>query len=106
MKLTFSEKTASYSFDDVLKDPKRGATLTSGGFLINLALGMDYYLKMGENEEGHGGFLLGVRAGYTLAPSKGGWDMYSNELSDAPEISMTGFFIRIIFGGGGFEKED
>ncbi|MBN1550856.1 hypothetical protein JW979_05290, partial [bacterium] len=59
IKLTFSEKNASYSFDDILTDPKRGTTLTAGGFLINLALGVDYYLKLGENEEGSGGFLLG-----------------------------------------------
>ena len=106
MKLTLSEKGASYSFDDVLTDPKRGATLTAGGFLINLALGLDYYLKLGENEEGHGGFLLGLRAGYTLAPSKGGWGMNDVELSGSPEIAMTGPFVRIILGGGGFEKED
>ncbi len=106
MKLTFSEKEATYSFDDVLIDPKRGTTLTAGGFLINLALGADYYLKLGENEEGSGGFLLGVRAGYILAPAQGGWDMYDNELSGAPQISMTGPFVRIIFGGGGFEKKD
>jgi hypothetical protein len=106
MTLTFSEKEATYSFDDVLIDPRRGTTLTAGGFLINLALGVDYYLKMGENKEGHGGFLFGVRAGYTLAPSKAGWGMFDNELTGAPEISMTGPFVRIIFGGGGFEKKD
>jgi hypothetical protein len=106
MTLTFSEKEATYSFDDVLIDPKRGTTLTAGGFLINLALGADYYLKMGENEKGHGGFLFGVRAGYILAPSKAGWGMFGNELSGAPEISMTGPFVRIIFGGGGFEKKN
>ena len=106
MTLTFSEKDASYSFDDVLNDPRRGTTLTAGGFLINLALGADYYFKLGENEEGNGGFLLGVRAGYILAPFKSGWGMFDNELSGAPEISMTGAFFRIILGGGGFEKED
>ncbi len=106
MKLTFSEKNASYSFDEVLTDPKREATLTAGGFLINLALGLDYYIKLGENEEGHGGLLLGLRAGYTLAPSKGGWGMNDVELSGSPDVFMTGPFVRIIFGGGGFEKRD
>ena len=106
MTLTLSEKAAAYSFDDVLTDPRRGTTLTAGGFLINLALGMDYYLKLGENAEGNGGFLFGVRAGYILAPSKSGWAMFDNELSGAPEISMTGPFVRIIFGGGGFEKTE
>ena len=106
MKLTFSEKNASYAFDDVLTDPKREATLTAGGFLVNLALGVDYYLKLGEDEEGHGGFLLGVRAGYTLAPSKGGWSMNGADLTGSPDFSMTGPFVRIIFGGGGFEKRD
>ncbi|MBN2103578.1 hypothetical protein JW835_06000 [bacterium] len=106
MRLTFTEEGASYSVDEVLTDPKQCAQLTAGGFLINLALGVDYYLKLGENEEGHGGFLLGVRAGYTLQTSQSGWEIYDNELFGAPGTSMTGPFVRIIFGGGGYEKED
>jgi len=53
------------SFDEVLDNPKRSAELSTGGFLLNLALGADYLLKLGEDEKGGGGLVFGLRIGYT-----------------------------------------
>jgi len=50
--------------------------------------------------------VFGLRAGYTLSPFKRDWQMDELEISDAPEMGMTGPFIRFMFGGGGFEKHD
>lgn len=96
-----SEAIVPSSFNDVLDNPRRSSQLWTGGFLLNVALGMDYLLTIGEDERGKGGFVFGVRAGYILSPSKGGWTLGETELADAPEMQMTGPYIRLMFGGGG-----
>ena len=104
--LKIKEKPVSLSFDDVLNDPERSVELSTGGFLLSFAVGMDYLLLLGGDEEGEGGLVFGLRAGYTLSPFKRGWEMDEIEISGAPDIGITGPFIRLMFGGGGFEKQD
>jgi len=104
MNLKIAEKVTSLSFNDILDNPKRKVELTTGGFLLNVAFGADYLLKLSEDERGKAGFLLGLRAGYTFAPFTGNWNMDDIEISGAPEIGITGPYIRLLFGGGGFDK--
>ncbi len=106
MNLRIREKPSSLSFDNVLDDPKRSVELSTGGFLLSFAIGMDYLLILGEDEQGKGGLVFGLRAGYTLSPFKSGWKMDEIEISDAPDMGITGPFIRLMFGGGGFEKRN
>ena len=104
MNLKIREKPTPLSFDDVLDNPERSVELWTGGLLLSFAVGLDYLLTLSEDEEGRGGLVFGVRAGYTLSPFKNGWVMDDVELSGSPEMGITGPFIRLIFGGGGFEK--
>ncbi len=106
MNLKIREKPSSLSFDDVLDDPERRVELSTYGFLLNFAVGMDYLLILGEDEKGKGGLVFGLRAGYTLSPLKRAWRMDELEISGAPDMGITGPFIRLMFGGGGFEKRD
>lgn len=104
MNLKIKEKPVSLSLDDILDDPERNVELSTGGFLLSFAVGMDYLLILGEDEKGKGGLAFGLRAGYTLSPFKRGWEMDEIEISGAPEMGITGPFIRFMFGGGGFEN--
>ncbi|MFC1569197.1 hypothetical protein ACFL4L_03075 [bacterium] len=104
MNLKIRENLSSLSMDEVLDNPERGVNLVTGGVLLNLALGVDYLISFGEDEEGRGGMMLGFRAGYTLAPFKGGWTMDDIEITGAPEIGITGPYIRLMIGGGGFSR--
>jgi len=74
MSLNIAER-ALPSFDEVLNNPKRGVELSTGGFLLDLALGIDYLLKLGKDEKEAGGLIFGLRAGYIFAPIKGDWEM-------------------------------
>ena len=67
---------------------------------------MDYPLIIGENKEGKGGLVFGIRAGYSLSPIKGDWKMDEIEISNAPNTGITGPFVRLIFGGGEFENKE
>jgi hypothetical protein len=104
MTFTIKEDVTSLTLDDILDNPGRKAEISTGGFLINLAFGIDYLLKFAEDETGKGGMLLGLRAGYTISPVKGDWNMDDLEISGAPKIGITGPFIRLMIGGGGFGK--
>ncbi len=95
----------SLSFDEILDDPKRGVWLSTGGFLLNLALGTEYLLKLGEVEKEEGGLILGARIGYVLAPFKDGWKMDEIGVSGGPEASVAGPYLRLMIGGGGREKK-
>jgi hypothetical protein len=88
------------SFDDVLDDPGRTAELVTGGLLVNVAIGSDYLLKIGADEEGEGGFVFGLRAGYTFSPIKGDWQMEGEAVSGGPNLSITGPYVHLMIGAG------
>ena len=99
--LEIVKKESSLSFDDTLKSPQRIADLSTGAFLLNLALGADYLLPFAEDKAGRGGLVLGIRVGYIFAPYKSDWEMEGLDISDGPELGITGPYLRIIIGGGG-----
>jgi hypothetical protein len=104
MTFKIAEDVTSLTLDDVLENPRRKAEISTGGFLLNLAVGMDYLLKFGEDEKGKAGMVLGLRAGYTFSPFKGDWTMDELKISGAPKLGITGPYIRLMIGGGGFGK--
>ena len=97
------------SFDEVLDNPmdnsKKSVELSTGGFLLNLAFGADYLLKFGGDEKGGGGLVFGLRIGYTFTPAKGDWEMDGIDISGGPDVGITGPYVRLMVGGGGFGKE-
>ena len=104
MTLSIAQSPTSLSFDEVLDNPKRNVEMTTGGFLLNIALGIDYLLAFDADEKGRGGFLLGLRGGYCFSPIQSDWTLGEIELSGAPETAITGPYIRLIIGGGGIGK--
>lgn len=101
LSLKIIEKKEDLSFRDVLENPKRGVELSTGGFLVNLAIGGDYLLRLGKDERGEGGLVFGIRTGYIL-PHFEKWEMDEIDISHGPRIGVTGPYIRIMIGGGGF----
>ncbi|OQX94850.1 hypothetical protein B6I21_08515 [candidate division KSB1 bacterium 4572_119] len=93
-----------FFFDELLTDPKRSVELNMGGFLLNLALGMDYFIKLGGDETGAGGLVVGVQAGYMIAPFAGDFQWEANELAGCPDIGFNGPYVKFMFGGGGYGK--
>ena len=46
------------SFSDIMNDPKREASLPTGGFIGQGAVGLDYVIILSRDEEGEGGLLF------------------------------------------------
>jgi hypothetical protein len=95
-------KLGQASFDDILDNPQSPAYLTTYSFLLNVALGADYKIKLpGNNHDGF--FSVGVRGGYAFAPFDSGWNMedWGYSLSGDPEGGIEGPYVRFTIGGGG-----
>ncbi|MCD6594601.1 hypothetical protein J7L68_02890 [bacterium] len=90
MTLTLSEIN-NLSFDEILDGPTGITRLSTGGFLLNPSLGMDYSL---------GNFLIGVRGGYTFDPFVGTWKIEDSKVSNGPETSLIGPYVNIMLGFG------
>ncbi|MFQ5868629.1 MAG: hypothetical protein ACE5JC_01880 [Candidatus Zixiibacteriota bacterium] len=98
-------KIGNAEFDEVLDNPRGNARLSSLGFLINLAVGADYFVELGESEKGNAGLVLGLRAGYTIAPTEGQWEAEGIQVSGGPDVGITGPYIRLMIGGGVIGKK-
>jgi len=102
--LHITPRMTSPTFDEVLENPEREVRLLTGSFLINFSLGMDYLIILGRSRRarrGEGGFLVGVRVGYILAPSKTNWKMEKVDVIGGPDARLTGPYIQLLLGGGG-----
>lgn len=85
-------------FDDVLENPSRSATLEQGSLLLSLGAGVEYRVRSSGDD---GGWHLGVRAGYLLAPYTTDWTLDENRLADSPDATLGGPFVRVLIGGWG-----
>lgn len=101
MKLKIVQQEKIPSFDEVIEDPRRSSELSTGGFLLSPAIGLDYLFDLGENEKDNGGWAVGLQLGYTFAPVKDDWEVDGIEVSGGPELGITGPYIRLLIGGGG-----
>jgi hypothetical protein len=95
----------SGSFDQVLDTPTRGASLTTGGFIGQLMIGTDYLFNSSTKPDEVRGPLLGVRIGYALPLTHGGWSLFGSNVDGGPSVSLGGPFVRLVFGGGGMIAE-
>lgn len=91
------------TFDDVLADPRRSATLSTGMFLLDFGLGLNYrFVVRDDAEDEFGGILVGVQGGYTLAPGDTSWNLDElNSVAGGPDTQIEGFYLRISIGGWG-----
>ncbi len=90
---------AAPTFSEVLAQPGRRSTLSTGGFLLDLGASFDWIIDRGRNF-GHGGPLVGLRVGWVLTPFHGQWQLHSQDIAGGPELELTGPYVRFMVGGG------
>ncbi len=101
MTLKMINTSGDPSFDDILTNPSRMVILTAGGLLLDLSLGMNFVFSKATNEYSGGGFMFGVRVGYTFTPVKDDWRLEEMKITGGPETGIIGPYIRFQIGGGG-----
>jgi hypothetical protein len=101
MALQIAERSAP-SFEDVLEDPARSSTLTTGMFVIDGSLGLNYRFDTSDRGERPGGILLGVQGGYTYSPWNSSWELDGlNSVAGGPDLQIEGYYVRLSIGGWG-----
>lgn len=92
------------SFDEVLADPQRSASLGRGGVLGALTLGFDGRVPVGPVKRGRRGFFtLGVRVSGLYGPALGGFSLSpgDGDVSSGPDDGLVGGFAALAIGFGG-----
>ncbi len=90
MILTLSEVEVP-AFDNILEGPTGITRLSTGGFLLNPSLGLEYNFN---------NIKVGLRGGYTFDPFVGKWKIEDSEVSGGPDEGMTGPYVNILLGFG------
>ncbi|MBD3386457.1 hypothetical protein GF407_16230 [candidate division KSB1 bacterium] len=103
MNFSILEKSQIPSFEEVLENPERGVDMYAGGLLLQVAIGGDVLLNFEQKKDKKGGLVLALRIGYTFTPMSDNWYMNDMEITGGPDLHLTGPFVRLGFGGGGFE---
>ena len=96
--LTAEERSVA-SFEEVLEEPRRGSTLSTGGFLFQLAAGADHIFRFRDNPNSSSGMAVGLRAGYVFSPGEGEWRVNGSDAAGGPETGTGGFYVRFSVGG-------
>jgi hypothetical protein len=93
------------SFEETIERPEMGVSMLNASFVLQAALGADYWLPLGRGERGTSCLVLGVRVGYAYSPFGDNWEiqMYdrASELGGGPTLGITGPFLRLVMGWGG-----
>jgi hypothetical protein len=91
-------------FEEVLETPERTSSLSCGGLLVGLTLGIDGRIPVGEPQDGNRGFFtLGARLGGVFGPALGGWSAIDGtDVTAGPDTGLAGVYglVAIGFGGG------
>lgn len=103
LELEIGSQGDAQEFDDVLDAPNRSATVGRASLLVRLGAGLEYEFS-GPDETG--GFRLGLRAGYMLAPVHSDWTLDETTLSGGPDATLQGPFLHLTIGGGGSKHDD
>ena len=104
MQLKIKDTSSIPAFDELLENPRTMSELNTDGFLFNVALGADFLQIMGRDEDGEGGIVIGARVGYMISPFMNDWKLDDADIGGGPDTGLTGFYFRLIFGGGGRAK--
>jgi len=106
MSLMIAERSAP-TFDQVIADPETSSTLASAMFVLDVAAGANFRITLGDNEDGVGGILLGVQAGYSFSPAQSGWTLDgTNDVAGGPDLKIQGPYVRLSIGGWGRANEE
>ncbi len=100
LNLTITEQNLSASFSELLKDPTGNVQFSSAAFLMDLGLGGHCLLGVKEKKGRVGGFLVGFRLGYLVAPFSQNWKLSDVSVLNAPKTVFSGPYFMITLGGG------
>lgn len=92
------------SFQD-LNLYQKGSESKTRSFMVNLAVGADYFFKYNHKKKGKNNLMIGIRAGVILSAIKDDWTVNHIHVADGPVAGLSGPYIKIVFGLGGWMEK-
>ncbi len=93
-----------HSFEDITGYQK-GSDSRSTNILVNLGFAVDFFYKYNEKKKGQNNLVVGLRAGYILSPIRRHWRVNHIQVHDGPDARISGPYIRITLGLGGWMEK-
>lgn len=98
-------ESSAPTFDDVLRDPGRSASMTAGGLVLQFGVAVDQLFVLQSHESGaqshQSGLVFGLRVGYVFMPAQSAWRLNSTRVAAGPDVGLGGPYVRFVVGGGG-----
>lgn len=98
-------ESSAPTFDDVLRDPGRGASMTAGGLVLQVGVAVDQLFVLRSQESAaqnrQSGLVFGIRVGYVFMPAQSAWRLNSTRVAAGPDMGLGGPYVRFVVGGGG-----
>jgi len=88
---------------DIMNGSFKQIHLTESSLLIKFSLGTDFFVLGDSSDKAISGVFVGLRAGYTLDLANS-WSTENQLVNNVPPTHMSGPFIKLIIGGGGYKK--
>ena len=93
-----------HSFDDI-DSYQKGSDSKTRSFLVNLGFGLDYFFKFKERKRGKNKLIMGIRLGYLISAVRSDWSVNHIRVGDGPIAGLTGPYVRVIIGLGGWVEK-
>ncbi|MCD6345829.1 MAG: hypothetical protein J7L96_00270, partial [Bacteroidales bacterium] len=101
MEIFIHETEQSETFSNLVDQPDQSLVLKHKTTTLNVSLNAFYYVGGTMTDNGGGGFLLGLQVGYQLPAVRRVWTYDNGSISGGPDFDMSGFYVRLLIGGGG-----
>lgn len=89
------------SFGNIFSSQRENESSKSSLFL-NAGFAMDYFHKFNKKRNGKNNIVIGIRAGYIFSPFKNEWRVNQIKVHDGPDARLTGPYVRLTIGIGGW----
>ncbi len=90
------------ALSDMLDDPAEDTELSKSHALMKLGMNFAFLINLSSGEFGAGGFAIGLEAGYQFTFNESDWQIEEIDIQNGPDLNMTGPYIKLKIGGGGF----
>ncbi len=98
--ITIENNTTSNSITAAFVNPNQITVIRAEVPILDFSV--NFALPIIGNVNGGGGPIVGLSAGYFFSPGAGRYRMNGRDLTDIPTGQNNGFYVRLLFGGGGF----
>ena len=96
------QSRATVSFDELLDNPGRTASVSNMALMFGPQLGAHVFLPRGPIARG---MILGIRAGYLFSTLESDWGEIDGEsVNGGPEMDFSGAHITVFIGGWGLKR--